>query len=180
MKKLIIYSLLLASLGLSSCARKTYFNTEVRNRAAANNIPLTKLQYYIDREVELKRVLSSSETKVSSGAIVTENGKQVHIIRLKKGTPGVCTQVSNDRISVAFEDGNNKNLVFAFPRGGTSKSAYVLAPINVDKNNFGTVSYNGMNYYVMPDGVRAKLKIKKTSDTKVKVKKSTMKGRKVS
>ena len=180
MKKLIIYSLLLASLGLSSCARKTYFNTEVRNRAAANNIPLTKLQYYIDREVELKRVLSSSETKVSSGAIVTENGKQVHIIRLKKGTPGVCTQVSNDRISVAFEDGANKNLVFAFPRGGTSKNAYVLAPNSIDKNNMGSVSYNGATYYVMPDGVRAKLKIKKTSDTKVKVKKSTMKGRKVS
>lgn len=179
MKKYIIYSLVVFTITLSSCARKTYFNTEVRNRVTANNIPLNKLQYYVDRDVELKRVLSSSETKVSSGAVVTENGKQVHIIKLKKGTPGVCTQIASDRISVAFEEGNNKNLVFAFPRGGTAKNAYVLAPLSIDKNNFGTVNYNGTNYYVMPDGLRAKLKIKKSSDTKVKVKKSTMKGRKV-
>ncbi len=179
MKKILIYSLIISAVTLSSCARKTLFNTDVRNRITANNIPLTQLQYYVDRDVELKRVLSSSETKVSSGAVVTENGKQVHIIKLKKGTPGVCTQVAADRISVSFEEGNNKNLVFAFPRGGTSKNAYVLAPLSVDKNNFGTVSYNGTTYYVMPDGVRAKLKIKRSSDTKVKVKKSTMKGRKV-
>ncbi len=179
MKKIIIYSLTILTLSISSCARKTYFNTEVRNRVTANNIPLTKLQYYVDRDVELRRVLSSSETKVSSGAIVTENGKQVHIISLKKGTPGVCTQVATDRISVAFEEGNNKNLVFAFPKGGTSKNAYMLAPLSLDKNNFGTISYNGTNYYVMPDGVRAKLKVKRSSDTKVKIKKSTMKGRKV-
>lgn len=164
---------------LSSCSRKISFNTEVRNRVAATNTPLTKLQYYVDRTVELKRVVSSGETKVSSGTIKVENGKSIQIIKLKRNTPGVCTAIAGDRVSISFEDGDNKNLVFVMPRTGNIKSSYVLQLANIDKNNNATVNYGGTVYQVSSNGMFAKLKVKKSVATKVNVKKSKMKGRKL-
>jgi hypothetical protein len=180
MKKVIaIVCLAVGLISTQACKPKMNVTTDVRNRAVANNIALTKLQYYIDRDVVLKRVITTGETKVSSGTIKVENGKQVQIIRLKKGTPGICTLVQPDRLVISFEEGANKNLTFAAPRNLPPTSSYVLVCSEVDKNNFGKITYDGKVYTVEPDGVRAKIKIKKTSDTKVKVKKDTMKGRKV-
>ncbi len=177
--KLIILGLLTAA-SFSSCSRKILFNTDVRARVEATNTPLTKLQYYVDRRVEFKRVVTSGETKVSSGTIKVENGKQVQIIKLKRNTPGVCTQVLADRMLVSFEDGPNKNLVFVFPKGGTYKSSYVLQVNEVDRNGNGKINYDGKVYMVAASGVRAKLKVKKSVATKMNVKKTKMKGRKVS
>ncbi len=177
--KLIILSIITAA-SFSSCSRKILFNSDVRARVEATNTPLTKLQYYVDRKVEFKRVVTSGETKVSSGTIKVENGKQVQIIKLKRNTPGVCTQVGADRMMVSFEEGPNKNLVFVFPRGGTSRSAYVLQVSEVDRNGNGKINYDGKVYGVAASGVRAKLKVKKSVATKLNVKKSKMKGRKVS
>lgn len=180
MKTKVILFLLVASVSLSACSRKILFNTEVRSRIESNNIPLTKLQYYVDRNVEFKRVISTGETKVSSGTIKVENGKQIQIIKLKKNTPGICTTVMPDRMVVTFDEGPNKNLVFVFPRGGTAKSSYILQVNEVDKNGNGKINYDGKVYAVAADGVRARLKVKKSTATKLNVKKTKMKGRKVS
>lgn len=181
MNKKIILGLctIISVLFFSSCSRKINFNTEVRNRVAATNTPLTKLQYYVDRNVELKRVITTGDTKVTSGTIKVENGKSIQIIKLKRNTPGVCTVVGADRLSVAFEDGANKNLVFALPRGGTIKNSYVLQLAAIDKNGIGTVMYDGLAYTVSSNGVYAKLRVKKSVATKMNVKKSKMKGRKL-
>lgn len=168
-----------AAITLSSCSRKILFNTDVRARIEATNTPLTKLQYYVDRKVEFKRVVTSGETKVSSGTIKVENGKQVQIIKLKRNTPGICTQVSADRLLVTFDEGPNKNLVFVFPKGGTYKSSYVLQVNEIDRNGNGKINYDGKVYAVAASGVRAKLKVKKSVATKMNVKKTKMKGRKV-
>ena len=181
MKNKIVLILAFAFLGLSltSCSNKIGFSTDVRNRVVSKNIPLTKLQYYVDRDVVLKRTITTGETKVSSGTVKVENGKQVHIIKLKKGTPGICTQVYPDKLAISFEDGANKNLLFGFPQFGNSTNSYVLQVLETDKNQMGKVNYDGKIYYVQPEGLKAKIKIKKSSDTNVKVKKQTMKGRKV-
>lgn len=179
MKKIIFLSLLCGVVLLSSCARKIYFSTDVKNRVLATNTPLTKLQYYVDRDVELKRVITTGETKVSSGTIKVENGKSVQIIRLKKNTPGVCTSVNGDQLSVSFEEGPNKNLVFVFPRGGTVKNAYVLQVASIDKNKNATINYDGKLYNIDSKGMYAKIKVKKSVASKMKVKKTKMKGRKV-
>lgn len=170
---------LFIGLSISSCSRKISFNTEVRNRVAATNTPLTKLQYYVDRTVELKRVITTGDTKVSSGTIKVENGKSIQIIKLKRNTPGVCTVIGGDRVSIAFEDGANKNLVFAMPRNATVKNSYVLQLTSLDKNGVGTVTYDGLTYTVSPSGIYAKLKVKKSVATKMNVKKTKMKGRKL-
>src|SRR5690606_24190981 len=148
--------------------------TDVKNRVLATNIPLAKLQYYVDRDVELKRVITTGETKVSSGTIKVENGKSVQIIKLKKNTPGECTAINGDQLSIAFEEGPNKNVVIVAPRGGTVNNAYVLQVASVDKDNNATINYDGKLYNLDSKGVSAKIKVKKSVASKMKVKKTTM------
>src|SRR5574343_1949028 len=95
-KIILAISVIALGLSISSCSRKISFNTDVRNRVASTNTPLTKLQYYVDRTVELKRVITTGDTKVSSGTIKVENGKSIQIIKLKRNTPGICTSVGPD------------------------------------------------------------------------------------
>jgi len=179
MNRIIIIAVCIIGLSISSCSRKISFNTDVKNRVTATNTPLTKLQYYVDRTVELKRVITTGDTKVSSGTIKVENGKSIQIIKLKRNTPGICTSVGPDRMIVSFEDGPNKYLTFAMPRTGTIKSSYVLQLNSLDKNGVGTVMYDGLLYTVSPGGLFAKLKVKKSVATKMNVKKTKMKGRKL-
>ncbi len=178
-KTILALTVVVIGLSISSCSRKINFNSDVRNRVAATNTPLTKLQYYVDRTVELKRVITTGDTKVSSGTIKVENGKSIQIIKLKRNTPGVCTSVGPDRMIVSFEDGANKYLTFAMPRNGTIKSSYVLQLNSLDKNGVGTVMYDGVLYTVSSGGLFAKLKVKKSVATKMNVKKTKMKGRKL-
>ena len=79
----IIFTITLAS---CSTAKKSYFTVDTRKRVEEKAIPMEKLQFYVDKDVELRRELASRETKVTSGKVILENGKYVNIILLKAGT----------------------------------------------------------------------------------------------
>ncbi len=175
--KISIFTLSLAV--LTSCSPKSYFTTTARNNVISKNIPLNKLQYYVDRTVVLRRELSSAETKISAGKIKIENGKSISIVKLKKNTPGICTGINANSLNISFDTGDGKNLTFGLPQNGTTENAYVLYTQSIDKFNYGKIMYAGQQYTIEPSGVRAKLKIKKSVANNVKVKKSKMKGIKV-
>jgi len=76
-----IILLFLISCVFVSCSPKLYFSVEQRNLIERNLISPTKLQYYVDKDVILKREVSSQEaTTLTSGKIQVENGKYIHII----------------------------------------------------------------------------------------------------
>src|SRR6478672_11811677 len=100
--------LLLAT--LAACgSSKSYFTVDTRNRLEEKSISVDQLQYYIDKDVELRRELASGETKVKSGKVIMENGKYINIVLLKSGTLGVCTAADKNSLDIDFEDGDNKN-----------------------------------------------------------------------
>ena len=78
----IIALVLLAALAACSSS-KVYFSTQVRQKVENTGTPLTQLQYYVDRDVELSREILKDETKVTSGVVRFENGKNLNIITLK-------------------------------------------------------------------------------------------------
>ena len=163
---------------------KSYFTPEVRTRVESKAISLTKLQYYIDRDVELRRELATGETKVTSGKIKFENGKYINIIRLKKFTEGICTSVnSTNSIEVSFETGEGKTLKFGVrPNAGPEKAYQIVSNELVKDNSYliaGKVNYEGQTYFIQPDGVAARLMIQKSVIDKMEVKQRTMKGRRV-
>lgn len=169
---------------LTSCSSsKSYFTADTRNKIEQNSIPLEKLQFYIDKDVELRRELSSGDATVKSGKVVLENGRYVNIIQLKKGTAGVCTGVYKNSLDISFESGQNSSLAFSAANGRNTEGAYRLdaekwiKPYNSPE--VGRVTYDGDVYFMRFNGARPKLMIKKTSTDKYEVNKRVMSGRKV-
>jgi hypothetical protein len=167
--------LLFASLLFSSCSQKSYFNFETRKLLNEKSITLDKIQFYIDKDVEIRRELTSGDTKVSSGKIKLENGKKINIVYLKKNTPGICVKSIDNIVYISFEVGDNKFLKFgAFKSGDT----YQILGADWNKST-GKTTYEGQTYYIQPGGNDAKLMIKKSVIDKLEVKKRKMKGRKL-
>ena len=173
---------------LPSCSTKSYFTKEIRDIVEANNNSLTKLQFYIDRDVELRRELSSGDIKVSSGKVKFENGKYIHIIFLKKYTPGICTKVSKNSIDVSFEAGEGKNLSFETISEFDTQSdeTYKIVP-DEPLNNRTSFAYFKIKYdgyiYMMKAGdtgdALPKLMINKSVIGNLKVERTRMKGQKI-
>jgi len=168
----------LTVLAIASCGTpKTYFTSSVRSDIEQHNIPVTKLQFYVDRDVELRREVSSANTKVSAGVVKFENGKYVNIITLNKKTPGVCTRAYGDKMDVAFEIGEGRYLTFGEVKRD-SRAPYTLYADKWGKV-YGEIKYDGLTYYILPGGSDARLMIKKDALNTLQVNKREMKGRKV-
>jgi hypothetical protein len=164
---------------LASCSTpKTYFNSNVRTQVENSSIPISKVQFYVDRDVEIRREVSSSTAKVSSGVVKLENGKYVNIVTLKKNTPGVCTHTFPDKVDISFEVGDGKFLTFGKLKNRDANAPYTLYA-NSWLNDLGEINYDGKQYYILPEGSEAKLMIKKNVLRTVKVDKHEMNGRKI-
>ncbi len=175
MKSNIIIALLVVATFASCSSSKTYFSTQIRQKVESTGTPLTQLQYYIDRDVELSREILKDETKVTTGVVRFENGKNLNIITLKKNTPGVCTKVLPDKILVSFEVGDDKFLTFGKTKYATETDPYkVLA--NSWIGDYGSITYEGKNYFIH-FGTEASIMIKTRELTKEEVNKRKMKGR---
>ena len=177
MKKVLLIGISAAF--LASCSTpKTYFSSSVRTQVERNAIPISKVQFYVDRNLEIRREVSSSSAKVSSGVVKLENGKYVNIVTLKKNTPGVCTKTYPDKIDVSFEVGDGKYLTFGKLKSGDMYTPYTLYA-NSWLNDLGSITYDGKQYYILPAGSETKLMIKKNVLRTEKVDKRDMKGVKV-
>ncbi|MEO6541137.1 MAG: hypothetical protein ABIN74_09115 [Ferruginibacter sp.] len=189
MKSISTLSVILV-LALSSCStlQKSYFTVDTRKRVEEKAIPVEKLQFYVDKDVELKRELASREAKVTSGKVVFENGKYVNIVILKAGTQGVCMVALNNTLEISFENGDNKSLRFGVPEKAGSSAVYSLfadewmnrySTYNPNVVQVGKIVYDGEVYFMRFNGDRPKLMIQKTAKDKYQVNTRVMGGRKV-
>ena len=163
---------------LCSCsASKTYFNGQIRKKIEQDGVPLSKLQYYIDRDVVLQREVIQGEAKVTTGIVRFENGKKLEIITLKKNTPGVCVNNTPGKLLISFEVGEGKSITF-----GKTKVAGQMEPYKILINDWigsnGVITYEGKQYMVK-DGYDAAIMIKTSELNKYEVNKRQVKGRSV-
>lgn len=188
MKFLTTLSFVVIVLASCSTAKRSYFSVDTRRRVEEISIPVEKLQFYVDKDLELRRELTARDAKVTSGKVVFENGKYVNIILLKAGTLGVCTQALNNTLDIAFENGENKSLRFSVPDRATANVIYSLfadqwmnrySSYDPSVAQVGKVVYDGEIYFMRFSGDRPKLMIEKTAKDKYQVNTRVMKGRKV-
>jgi len=175
MKNNILIALVVI-IAFSSCSSsKVYFSPNIRQKVENTGTPLTLLQYYIDRDVEISREILKGETKVTSGVVRFENGKDLNIITLKKNTPGVCTQALADKVYISFEVGEGKYLTFGRTKNGNNEDPYrILA--NSWIGDFGSINYEGKKYFIHT-GTEASILIKTSELNKLDINKRQMKGR---
>lgn len=184
--KHIVFILAALFLGLSACSGpKTYFSNAVRNRLESKSISMEQLQFYVDRDVELRRELASGEASVIAGKVKFENGKYIHIVMLRSLTPGVCTGGKSGELQISFEDGDGKVLTFGVVNANDPNEIYqIFADEWIKRNNafqnaIGRVKYDGQEYMIQPGGVGARLMIQKSVVNRLNVDRRVMKGRKV-
>lgn len=179
MKKYHYIAIISTALIFASCSSsKTYFTPAIRSRVEANQVSLSKVQFYVDRDIVLRRELDKGETKVTAGELKFENGHYVNIITLKKGTKGVCTSAGTNKVSISFEMGDGNYLNFGKTKAGTANDPYrILADDWV--NDYGLITYEGKRYHIEPAGTEASIMIKSSWLRTTKVEKREMKGRSI-
>jgi hypothetical protein len=162
-----------------SCTPKIVFNESLRNNLDLKSINPEKLQYYIDRTVELKREISSNSTKINSGKVEYYKGKNIQIIAIKKLTPGVCLHSNDSTIDVAFENGSEAYLQFRKMK--TNDSDFNIYQLNTFQNDDGKyfINYNGISYQLDENALEAKILIQRKIANKENINTKNLKGRKV-
>jgi len=174
-KTLLLVVVVLSAL-TSSCSKKVYFNNQMRETLEVANIPLTGLQFYNDKKIVLKRKLKSGSTEVESGKVKLKKGEHIHFLILKKKTPGVLKNINGNELSIAFENGEGKQLFFEDSPNHGRKIDYQLNVEYNHKKKRATIIYDGKEYILHEHGRDARLMVKKDDLNKIKVKKSRMKG----
>lgn len=175
MKKIICCVLVVAMLSACSSS-KTYFTPAIRNFIENGNQNLKKVQFYIDRDIVLRRELATGETKVTAGKVTIENGKTVNIVTIKKNTPGVCVLEKNNIVGISFEAVDANFITF-----GKTKFAQPNDPYRVLANNWmgdeGIINYEGKQYKIQQEGSEAGILIKSKFIKKYTVQDKTLEGR---
>lgn len=170
--------LLIGCLFFVSCSSsKTVFTAQIKNDLERSNIDLSKIQFYVDRDIVLQRQIANKTAAVVGGEIKMKDGEYVHIITLKKETPGVVTRVYKNTVDVSFEVGDNRYLTFGEVIVDGDK-LYTLFAESWFKG-LGAIKYDGHTYYILPEGGTAKLVVKKKSVREAQISKREMSGRKV-
>jgi len=159
---------------LNSCAPRSYFTYNLKQKLQSNDISISKIQFYVDQGLELKREMSKTEASVNSGKLKIEGGKTINIIILKKNTPGACTKVDGDTLFISFENGQNKELKFV-TLNGSVKDPYALFSLPGDEKH-RSIIYDNNLFFINPN-ITPKLMIKKQYIEKLYLEKRNMAGR---
>ena len=184
--RFILLVVTICTLGLASC--KSEFTSELRKTVESKGINLKKIQYYNSETIELKRIMTSKETKTSDGDIVMEEGRKIEMIIIEKGTMGTCESSTGNSLVVRFEPGQGNVLTFK-SRGGLGYYELFTQDPKKDvddetndmfwSNTYGKVQYGGKEFMTTSTFGRPKLMIKKKDSKKTQIKKRKASGMKV-
>jgi len=162
---------------LFSCSPKVPFTQAIREKYNLSENELKAIQFYTSDIIVLKRgEMSPKEKDTKEGTLTITSGNKVEQVTIKAGTPCVVEQVyDGNRISVSFEDGKNKFLVFGSMN--SRKGLYVLQVI--DDNNKATINYGEKLYYASTGSDPVFLVLKVKSLNNLEVHEKVVKGKKI-
>jgi len=179
MKTLKIFAFALFGLSmLSSCSsRLTYFTQDLQNQYRWTEGELKKIQFYVSRDIVMKRELTGGSSDIISGKIKVEDGRRIEEVVIRKGTPGAFIfSPKTDRFAVSFEAGDDNFLMF----GPSPKYSdrYVVLASDWDRRS-GEVTYAGKKWRVSSDVAYSALLVNLKKISKVDKSTRVAKGRKV-
>jgi hypothetical protein len=168
-----------AVLSLSACAPATVpftnftvFTEELRKDLEGAGIPLSKVQFYNDKQVAIKRQgINPNDISVDAeGQISIQNGKTVQTINVRPFTPGVIMRSDRGTLNVSFDDTQKDREGMRFLLQGNQ---YFIETMEESK-----FMYNG-NVFDMQMGVGARLFVNKDLLNQVNRQSETQRGRRV-
>lgn len=163
-----ICTLFLGLFLISSCNNLSPFTKSMYEKYNWSNEELQRIQFYLSDQVVLRRELSGGTKEIINGDVKIIDGKEVEVITIPKGTPGVL-EFSPDkkRFAVRFEEGGERYLMFG-PNPKYSGKYMLLA--SEWSRAAGKVTYEGNTYQAVDNSQLATLMIdlKKLGKTDVR------------
>ena len=162
---------LILVLYLASCSDKVLYTKQMQQKLFLNEINLGSVQFYNSKKIVLKRNLDLDDAKVSHGKINFINGQYVEEIIIDKNTPGVAVRNGKNFLDIAFEKDKKGYFTFIL-----NPDNYFQLSAKTWENNLGKITYDTLNYYIMPGGAKALLKVSKHNINGFKKKTRKLKG----
>lgn len=160
----------------ASCSNKVPYTTYLANKYQLTESDLKKIQFYTSEDIILSTNESSSKMGTEKGEVVISSNTSQDQIIIKKGTPGILEkQVGTDKMSISFEVGEGKFLVFG---SNGQREPFKLQAENWN-GGVGKLTYAGKTYYASGNSGYAQLLIVVKSFQKRKSNQKVVEGRKV-
>ncbi len=161
---------------MSSCSTgRVPFTQQLREQYKLNVEELKSIQFYTSNTLVLRRAETESKKETAGGELTISKDRVLEEIVIKAGTPCVIKDVvDGSRVTVTFEDGGNKYLVFGSIRN--RDGYYTLQALDWNQGK-GKVNY-GEQLYVTSGGSRdIFLVLKMKSLNQFKVDQKVIKGK---
>lgn len=170
--------MVLVSVTLFSCApSRVPFTQQLREQYKLNIEELKSIQFYTSNELILRRAETDAKKVTEGGELTISRDQVLEEIVIKAGTPCVIRDVvDGNRVTVTFEDGGNKYLVF-----GSFKNHdgyYTLQALEWQKDK-GKVNYGEQLYMTSAGSRDVFLVLKMKSLERFKVDQKVVKGKTV-
>jgi len=137
----------------TSCTVKVPFTSTIQSKYKLTDRDIQKIQFYLSDQIVLYRASNDGQASANNGELLVQSDRQKHEVILRKGTPGVVTQVLGDRLVVSFEYGDGKSLVFG---NNYFDSPYYLMAEEWERKH-GRMEYAGDTYFALPGSGSAHL-----------------------
>jgi hypothetical protein len=173
-KNIVFFALVISFFAISSCSNYVYFTEEIRNDLNKNKLDIEKVQYYNSDKIILRRHLTKDELELTKGTIRFENGQYFEEIIIPSKTKGIAINNSNDMLNIAFETGENRDLLFSL----NDDDKYQISADNW-KDDYGCVYYDTASYYIIPGSSNTVLLVSKEDISNYERKRRILKGRTV-
>ena len=162
-----------------SCAPKVPFTQGIRDKYKLSEQELKSIQFYTSDIIILKRgEMSEKEKDTKEGTLTITGGSKVEQVVIRANTPCIIEQVyDGNRISVSFEDGKNKYLVFGSLE--SKNGFYILQVLNDKDTGKRTINYGERLYYATTGSDPVFLVFKIKSLNRFEVDQNVVKGKKI-
>jgi len=166
-------------LGFSSCSKKlTPYTENLHQKINWTEGELKEIQFYLSKDIVLRRELTKGISDVVDGNIRMIDGKRIEEIVFRKGTPGVLLFTRKENhFAISFENSDDpKYLMFGpSPKAGNK---YVLLASDWNRSR-GKVTYEDKKYFTPNESAYATLLVDLKRARKVSVSSRTARGRTV-
>ena len=152
MKSFFLINVSLFVMLLSACSPRVPFTHQIRHQYKLNEQELKSIQFYTSDDIILRRGDKDSDGKrLEEGTLEIKKSRTMEEIVIKAGTPCIIDKVvDGERVSVKFEDGANKFLVFGSINN--SRGYYTLQAETWLKSGIGRLNYGDTYYWVSKSG----------------------------
>lgn len=174
MKKVLLLILMIVGFVPVFAQKKIPFTQEMRDRLEGNELSLRQVQFYISKEITLRRKSGKQDIKLDKGKIAYGDEKKDEIVVIPKETEGVCEDFTKKSVKVRFEEGVSRGLQFV----RNQNNLFQIAADDWSTGN-GKVKYDTSYFYMDKEGANAILMVKKADIRKQTKKLNKAKGLKV-